>query len=123
MDNAQTGRDWALCRNQQLPFFSAPPAGAVLWRISLPQTAPVLALPGHPLVEWHGGLRWLWAPASAAAELQALARAAGGSATLFVNPDASAQPSLRTDNPVLDAIGLRLKASFDPQGLFNPGLL
>jgi glycolate oxidase FAD binding subunit len=127
MDNAQTAPDWSLCRNQQLPFFTAPPtAGDVLWRISVPQTAPVLRLSGQPLVEWHGGLRWLWAPAAAAAELQATARAAGGSATLFVNPAATGPASpanpLGSDSPSLHAISQRLKASFDPQGLFNPGL-
>ncbi len=136
LDNAQTAPDWSLCRNQQLPFFTAPPpADAVLWRISVPQTAPVLRLPGHPLVEWHGGLRWLWAPARAAAELKALAHAAGGSATVFVDPHAVGQAgnaantgagrsnSLQTNSPSLDAISQRLKASFDPQGLFNPGLI
>ena len=127
MDNAQTAPDWSLCRDQQLPFFTAAPrAGDVLWRISVPQTAPVLRLPGQPLVEWHGGLRWLWAPAAAAAELQATARAAGGSATPFVNlaatdPTRPANP-LGSDSPSLHAISQRLKASFDPQGLFNPGL-
>jgi glycolate oxidase FAD binding subunit len=102
----------------------------VLWRFSVPQTTPVLRLPGHPLVEWHGGLRWLWASQSAGAELQALARAAGGSATLFVNPaetahgnSASATQALRNDSPTLHAISQRLKASFDPQGIFNPGLV
>jgi glycolate oxidase FAD binding subunit len=129
MENAQTGPDWNLCRNQQLPFFTTPPQpDAVLWRLSVPQTAPVLRLPGHPLVEWHGGLRWLWAPASAAAELQAAAAAVGGSSTLFVNP-ATAVPgstrgaanALHSGSPSLNAISQRLKASFDPQGLFNPG--
>ena len=126
MDQAQTASDWALCRNQQLPFFKAQ-AGAVLWRISVPQTAAVLALPGQPLVEWHGGLRWLWAPLAAGAEIQSVARAAGGTAMLFANPNACVQgiaaPGLHTASPVLDAIGQRLKASFDPQGLFNPGLI
>jgi glycolate oxidase FAD binding subunit len=122
LDNALAGRDWALCRNQRLPFFSAQP-GQVLWRISVPQTAPVLALPGQPLVEWHGGLRWLWAPLAAEAEIKAVARAAGGSASLFV-PGAAAEAgrSLHSDSPVLGAVGQRLKASFDPQGIFNPGL-
>ncbi len=131
MDNAQTIADWNLCRNQQLPFFiTRPQPDAVLWRISVPQTAPVLQLPEHPLVEWHGGLRWLWAPASAAAEVQAVARAAGGSASVFVNPAAAAQSNgvsaantLSSDSPTLSAISQRLKASFDPQGLFNPGLI
>ena len=126
LDSAQTAPDWNLCRNQQLPFFTdRPQADAALWRLSLPQTAPVLALPAEPLVEWHGGLRWIWAPLAAGAELQTMARAAGGSASLFVPPagtSADGASSLQTDNPVLDAIGQRLKASFDPLGLFNPGL-
>ena len=131
MDNAQTAPDWSLCRNQQLPFFTSPPQpDAVLWRLSVPQTAPVLRLPAHPLVEWHGGLRWLWAPAGAAAELQSAAQAVGGSATLFVNPATATQSgtgspanALRSDSPTLQAISQRLKASFDPQGIFNPGLV
>jgi glycolate oxidase FAD binding subunit len=127
-DNALTGPDWSLCRNQQLPFFTTrPQADAVLWRLSVPQTAPMLHLPAHPLVEWHGGLRWLWAPAGAAAELQSAAQAVGGSATLFANPTAtvqgSATNSLRSDSTTLNAISQRLKASFDPQGIFNPGLV
>ena len=130
LDNAQTIPDWNMCRNQQLPFFvNKTQPDAVLWRISVPQTAPVLRLPAHPLVEWHGGLRWVWAPASAAAEVQAAARAAGGSASVFVNPAAvqangvSAGHALSSESPALSAIGRRLKASFDPQGIFNPGLV
>jgi glycolate oxidase FAD binding subunit len=129
MDNSQTMGDWNLCRNQQLSFFlSRPTPDAVLWRISVPQTAPVLRLPAHPLVEWHGGLRWLWAPLSEGADVQAAARAAGGNTTLFVNPTAGADPgngnnALRNDSPTLSAISQRLKASFDPQGIFNPGLV
>ena len=45
-----------------------------------------LALPAvvsSPLIEWHGGLRWVWAPASAAALLRNAAQKAGGHATLF----------------------------------------
>jgi glycolate oxidase FAD binding subunit len=130
-DNTQTAPDWNLCRNQQLPFFTTPPQpDAVLWRLSVPQTAPVLRLPAHPLVEWHGGLRWLWAPASAAAELRSAVQAVGGSATLFVNPATATQSgtgspanALRSDSPTLSAISQRLKASFDPQGIFNPGLV
>jgi glycolate oxidase FAD binding subunit len=131
MDNARTIPDWNLCRTQQLPFFTnKPQPDAVLWRISVPQTAPVLRLPVHPLVEWHGGLRWLWAPLAFGAELQVMAREVGGSAALFVNPAVAAQPNgvgaantLRSDNPTLSAISQRLKASFDPQGIFNPGLV
>ena len=125
LDNAQTAPDWNLCRNQQLPFFTAKPQqGNVLWRLSVPQTAPVLALPSQPLIDWHGALRWLWAPLSAQAELQAVAREAGGRASAFVAPagGVAAASTLRPESEVLQTISQRLKASFDPQGIFNPGL-
>jgi glycolate oxidase FAD binding subunit len=123
-DNAQTAPDWNLCRNQQLPFFTTTPEDAVLWRISVPQTAPVLQLPAHPLVEWHGGLRWLWSPLSAAGDVQAAARTAGGSAGVFYAGATDPEPAtaLRPPSAALQTISQRLKASFDPQGLFNPGL-
>jgi glycolate oxidase FAD binding subunit len=125
LDTMQSAPDWNLCRNQQLPFFTTPPqTDEVLWRISLPQTAPVLRLPSHPLVEWHGGLRWLWAPLGVGPELQALAREAGGSASVFMARADGQNPActLRADGQALQAISQRLKASFDPQGIFNPGL-
>jgi glycolate oxidase FAD binding subunit len=126
LDAVQVSADWALCRDQQLPFFSARPSpDAVLWRLSLAQTAPVLALPYPTLVEWHGGLRWLWAPGSAAAAVHAAAGQAGGSATAFVGGAATPgtlSTTLAAAAPALAAISQRLKASFDPQGLFNPGL-
>jgi glycolate oxidase FAD binding subunit len=126
MDNAQAHVDWTLCRNQQLPFFTAPPQPDWdLWRLSLPQTAPVLDLPWPQLVEWHGGLRWLWAPADAAHSLQTVAHTAGGNATIFVA--AYAQPTrasgrFDTYNLAQAAIERRLKTTFDPHGIFNPGL-
>ncbi|MBI2747670.1 MAG: glycolate oxidase subunit GlcE [Burkholderiales bacterium] len=124
MDNAQAQADWELCRNQQLPFFARPADPALaLWRLSVPQTAPVLDLPASPLIEWHGGLRWLWAPLSTGPALQAQAAAHGGSATVFVAAHAD---STRTGAPISlqdraqVAIQQRLKASLDPHGIFNP---
>lgn len=127
MDNAQALGDWQLCRNQQLPFFAQQPAADhVLWRLSVAQTAPALALPWPQLVEWHGGVRWLWAPVDAAAQLQALARAHGGHATLFVAADAVntvAADRFAIQNSALMAIQRRLKDTFDPQGIFGPDRL
>jgi len=128
LDNALVEADWDMCRNQQLPFFNARPAAdAQLWRISVPQTAPVLDLPRPPLVEWHGGLRWVWAGHSEAARIRAVAEAAGGSAELFLSLDAQQQVQttarpLASSSPVLQAVSQRLKTSFDPAGIFNPGL-
>ena len=127
MDNAQAQPDWRLCRDQQLPFFVERPTNErVLWRLSVAQTAPAFDLPWPQLVEWHGGLRWLWAPASAAVRLHALAQAHGGNATIFVAACAGstrASGLFGTKNSASDAIGHRLKTSFDPHGIFNPGRL
>jgi glycolate oxidase FAD binding subunit len=45
MDNAQAARDWQAGCEQTLPFFTALAPDLCLWRLSLPQTAPVLDLP------------------------------------------------------------------------------
>ena len=127
MDNAQAQPDWALCRNQQLPFFlQTPSSERVLWRLSVAQTTPVLDLPWAQMVEWHGGLRWLWAPHSAGQQLQTLARQHGGHATFFVAGhacSASAETIFPSKGVAALAIEGRLKASFDPHGVFNPGRL
>jgi glycolate oxidase FAD binding subunit len=124
MDNAQAGADWNACREQTLPFFAQPPApDACLWRLSVPQTAPAMDLPYAPLVEWHGGLRWLWAPASAAAQLRQLAAQAGGHATLFRRAAATPAdlPVFTPLSPVQSRIQRELRKQFDPAGIFNPG--
>lgn len=127
MDRTQAAGDWALCRDQQLPFFSAPRADTLaLWRLSVAQTAPVLDLPWAQLVEWHGGLRWLWAPPEAAQQLQNLARQAGGYAMNFVAARAhstGAGARFDSQNSAEMAIARRLKTNFDPDGIFNPGRL
>jgi glycolate oxidase FAD binding subunit len=125
LDNAQAQGDWALCRDQQLPFFQRPTDPAMaLWRLSVAQTAPAFNdLPWPQLVEWHGGLRWLWAPVNAGGQLQTLAHAHGGIATVFVatsidSTRATSQFSI--NDPTQMAIQQRLKHSLDPKGIFNP---
>ena len=125
MDNAQAGPDWTACRDLKLPFFTAPAATAeplALWRLSVPQTAPVLELPWPQLVEWHGGQRWLWAPASALAQLRQAAATVGGSASMFIAPGGTGgQNRFSPLTPAVEQIHRRLKAEFDPAGIFNPG--
>ena len=130
MDNAVAAPDWQACRDLRLPFFTNPPQpGMALWRLSVAQTAPVLNLPWPQLVEWHGGLRWLWAPLEAAASVREAATRAGGNATVFVSnyaypTRATAQfDAFSALNSPLDAIHRRLKAEFDPVGIFNRGRL
>ncbi len=127
MANTLAEPDWALLRDQRLPFFVAPRSPELaLWRLSVAPAAPVLDLPGPQLVEWHGGLRWVWAPQQAGTQLQAAASAAGGNATIFVAASAdSVRAGCQFDakDAAKDAISKRLKAAFDPLGLFNPGRL
>ncbi|MHA7601233.1 glycolate oxidase subunit GlcE [Alicycliphilus sp. T452] len=121
--------DWQACRDQCLPWFAARAPGHALWRLSVPQTAPALALPAGvapPLIEWHGGLRWVQAPPEAGDALRALAGQAGGNASLFAAADADgtgAGTGFGENSAALAAIHLRLKQAFDPAGILNPGRL
>lgn len=124
MDNAQASPDWSACRDQTLAFFAAPAPDLCLWRLSVPQTAPVLDLPYAQLVEWHGAQRWLWAPATAAQAIRRAAAQANGHATLFrAGADgAPGVPRFDRQSPAIETITRRLRAEFDPAGIFNPGL-
>ena len=124
MNQPQASADWNACREQTLPFFTQAPApDACLWRLSVPQTTPAMDLPYAALVEWHGGLRWLWAPASAATQLRQLAGQAGGHATLFRRAVGTPLelPVFTPLAPVQSRIQRELKKQFDPAGVFNPG--
>lgn len=123
MDQAIAAPDWEKLRNQTLPFFTPPAPQQVLWRLSLPQTAPALELDGPQLVEWQGGVRWGWAGVHAATAVQAAAQRAGGVATVFVAPGAVntlANNLFNTQDDAATAIAQRVKAGFDPHGIFNP---
>jgi len=137
VDQVRAGAEWTACRNQTLDFFRAPPSGLAspqLWRISVPQTTPVMALPERVLIEWHGALRWVWISADAGPALNAAARAHGGCAQQFVLPpaaaleaqgptaDGGAAQRLAANSPALALVAQRLKASFDPGSVFNPSL-
>ncbi|MBT3068176.1 glycolate oxidase subunit GlcE [Rhodoferax sp. U11-2br] len=125
VDPAQASADWTACRDQTLPFFDAAAhPGLALWRLSLPQTAPGLNLLWPQLVEWHGGLRWVWAPESAAAKLRDLSQAVGGTTMLFRANEPDTKRAIDRFEPLerpLDQIHTRLKAEFDPANIFNPG--
>lgn len=123
LDNAQAGPDWAACRDQTLPFFRPPSPDLCLWRLSVPQTAPALPLPQAQLIEWQGAQRWLWAPAGDAAQIRAATAAVHGHATLF-RPGADGAPGVprfQAQSVAIETITQRLRAEFDPSGIFNPG--
>jgi glycolate oxidase FAD binding subunit len=122
-DNAQVGGDWLACRDLKLPWF-AERGERDLWRLSVPQTAPVLDLPEPPLVEWHGGQRWVRAGRTQEGRVREAARAAGGHAVLFM-PGAGATAPRRFDalSAPLAHIHRELKRQFDPANIFNRGRL
>ena len=96
--------------------------GERLWRISVPDTAPVADSDGLFAIEWGGGLRW-YRTGAAAREMRALAQNAGGHATLFRGAAAVGETVFTPLPEALLAINQRLKQSFDPSGIFNPGRL
>jgi glycolate oxidase FAD binding subunit len=95
--------------------------GGVLWRLSLPSTAPALGLPGRQLVEWGGAQRWL-AGAVEAQAVRARATELGGHAVAFRGGDRAAGVFQPLAAP-LAVVHRRLKQAFDPAGIFNPGRL
>jgi glycolate oxidase FAD binding subunit len=124
-DDAKVAPDWDQCRDQRLPWFQERGARD-LWRLAVAQTAPVLDLPEPPLVEWHGGQRWVRAEPGAAAHLRAVAAKAGGHATLFACADQRSEPASGRFTPLaapLQRIHRDLKREFDPAGIFNRGRL
>ena len=128
MNNAEAAQDWRASGEQTLQFFDAPSPDACLWRLSLPQTAPVLDLPDAQYIEWQGAQRWVWAPASAAGSLRSAAQAAGGHATLFRASAAHAEVDKAAGvNTPLAAVQQRvqqqLQKQFDPKGVFATGRL
>ena len=116
---------WQGLRDHRDEFFlgaeRAVAGGAGLWRLSVPQTAPPLALPGEQLVEWGGAQRWLCTPLPAA-KVREAAAGQGGHATLFRGNDKRAGAFTPLASP-LDRIHRDLKAAFDPDGVFNRGRL
>ncbi|HTD90839.1 MAG TPA: FAD-linked oxidase C-terminal domain-containing protein, partial [Burkholderiales bacterium] len=90
---------------------------------SIKPTTPALTLPGTPMIEWNGSLRWIQTDASVE-QVREAAAAAGGHATLF-----RCSGGNRSDNvfhplsPALAALHRNLKQAFDPAGILNPGRL
>lgn len=112
------GALWRAIREQTDAAFAGE---APLWRLSVPSAAAPLELPGEPLIEWGGALRWL-RTAAEPATVRAAAEAAGGHATLFRGGDKSAGVFAPLA-PGLARLHRELKAAFDPAGIFNPGRL
>ncbi len=109
-------RFWAALRHCRLPLFSVED----LWRLSLPQATAPLDIPGEPLIDWGGALRW-YANVPPEIDVRARARAADGSAIRWRGPPgAGCFPQLPAP---IASLHQRLKQRFDPGGIFNRGRL
>jgi glycolate oxidase FAD binding subunit len=109
---------WHPSRDHALPFFII---DKPLWRLSVPPATPGLDLPGQWLTEWGGAQRWLISDAPAA-RIRAAAAAVGGHATLFRGHDGTGEVFQPLSAPLM-VLHQRLKASFDPAGIFNNGVM
>ncbi len=112
---SNTAIDWEDARDFMLPIFTR----ERLWRLSIPHARPMPDLGGERVIDWAGSQLWLSTDASATEVRTACARV-GGHATLF----RGAQPGEEVFTPLappLLALHKRIKAAFDPAGVFNPG--
>lgn len=116
---ADAGTFWADLAEQRLPFFAGTEP---LWRFSIKPTAPLPDfVGGRWLIDWGGAQRWIRGRFDRA-ELQRAAESAGGHVCLFRGGDRDGEVNHRLPD-ALQALHLRLKQAFDPDGLFNPGRL
>lgn len=100
-----------------------------LWKLSVPpSTGPTTVdairrtLDVEVFYDWGGGLVWLAAPPDSGATIRA-ALTAGGHATLVRAPEAVRAVSdvFQPLPEPLMALSRRVKESFDPKGILNPG--
>lgn len=130
LGDADSKAVWRSVR-QVAPFATETARSRPLWRIS---TAPAQA---HRLVDlitpaaqmfydWGGGLVWVAMPFENEADSSSIRRAVaeiGGHATLIRAPAAlrASIDVFQPQEPALAALSKRVKDSFDPKGVFNPG--
>ena len=111
---------WNQLRHQRHEFFTA---HKNLWRISVPPATPMFAEDQPQLIEWNGALRWVANDDRADENMFAQAKTFGGHATRYTlnteHADEVFQPLVE---PMLK-IQQKLKASFDPKNILNPGRL
>ena len=109
---------WQQIQDMQHEFFAGDDP---LWRFSVKSSAIMPSLDGPWLVDWAGAQRWYRGQATLR-DLEPLALEAGGQVSLFRGGDRTAEV-MHSQPEALKAIQRRIKQSFDPDGLFNPGRL
>jgi glycolate oxidase FAD binding subunit len=118
---------------QVAPFAAESARERPLWRISTApgrghEIAAAITPAAQMFYDWAGGLIWVAMPFAGepgAAAIRAAVAAVGGHATLVRAPAAvrAAVEVFEPEAPGLAALSRRVKESFDPKGLLNPGRL
>src|SRR5436853_4661289 len=72
---------WSSVRHCRHPLFNK----GTVWRLSVPAATPPLDLPGEPLIDWGGALRW-YAGEVADVDVRKVAAGVGGSALCWRGP-------------------------------------
>jgi glycolate oxidase FAD binding subunit len=109
---------WQQIQDMQHEFFAGDDP---LWRFSVKSSAVMPSLDGPWLVDWAGAQRWYRGQATLS-DLKPVAAEAGGQVSLFRGGDRTGEV-MHSQPEALKAIQRRIKQSFDPDGLFNPGRL
>jgi glycolate oxidase FAD binding subunit len=113
---------------RDVDYFVGEPERPV-WRVSVPPmsgAAVAAAIGGRVFLDWGGGLLWVsLAPSDDAGHeaVRAAIAEVGGHATLVRAPEAvrAAVPVFQPQPAPLAALAKRIKGSFDPDAILNPG--
>lgn len=130
LDEKDSRSLWRSIRDVK-PFSSEAVRKRPLWRISVApshghEIARAITPAAQMFYDWGGGLVWLAMPFAGepdAAAVRSAVAAVGGHATLVRAP-ASVRASVDVfapEEPAVRALGKRVKESFDPKGVLNPG--
>ncbi len=123
---------WRDVRNVK-PFTVGAARERPLWRISVPparghEIAAAITPAAQMVYDWAGGLIWLAMPFAGdpgAAAIREAVASVGGHATL-IRADAAVRAAVdvfQPENAAVRGLSQRVKESFDPKGLLNPGRL
>ncbi len=121
---------WKELREQQLDAFTNLAADQTLYRLALPAACGPLNIPNSKneiVLEWHGQQRWIKAAGDEVtfSAIKQIASAHGGHASRFkqgIGVDPSLQRftllSEQAHSKALEIVQTRLRAAFDPSGVF-----
>jgi len=130
LDERKSRDLWRSIRNVK-PFAAEAVRTRPLWRISVPpsrghEVAGAITPAAQMFYDWAGGLIWVAMPLENEPDAPAIRRAVaaiGGHATLVRAPAAvrASVDVFAPEDKATRALAKRVKESFDPKGVLNPG--